>query len=68
MRYIFLLLLLVACAPSSAKNAEKATTYGVELQLCVQTAKTLAESQKCRCEVNTRWSRPCTEMTDGGGE
>jgi hypothetical protein len=40
----------------SVKPAE----YGLELDACVANAKTLAESQACRCHVNESYGRPCT--------
>lgn len=34
--------------------------YQGELEACVDTARTLEESEACRCEVNKRYGRECT--------
>lgn len=48
---------IIACASS------KPATYAAELQACVASASTKAESVACRCGVSTRYGRPCD---DGG--
>lgn len=52
MKRIILLILLSGCASS--------TPYGANLKLCVITAQTLAESEDCRCRINTQAGKPCT--------
>lgn len=50
------------CAPSSpATDAAraKAAVYATELQVCVETSTTLAESRACRCETARRFQRKC---------
>lgn len=65
---LFVALSATACAPHSAGNAAKAAVYVAELEMCVESAASLEESRLCRCEVNTRWQRPCTPafVPDGG--
>lgn len=46
-----------------------AATYGEELDTCVMQAKTLADSQACRCQVNQKYGRPCrppVALKEGG--
>jgi hypothetical protein len=52
-----LLVLVAACA-----EAIPPTTYAAQLEMCVSTAATLAQSQECRCRVNLADGRPCTPV------
>lgn len=62
----FLFLFVVSCASSpSPKDAAIEVDYSTQLGVCVTTAKTLAESQACRCEVNKRFKRVCNPEVYG---
>lgn len=49
----------LACASAFVRPA----AYGAELDLCVEAAKTKAESKKCREDVEKKYGR-----FDGGGD
>lgn len=58
------------CSPAVKSHEENvliAGSYAAQLQACVDKAKTLEESQACRCEVSKRNNRPC-DVKDAGGE
>lgn len=56
-------LLLAGCPKPGLTAAESKTVddYTAEQLLCVEKAKTLAESRACRCEVKAKYGRPCQE-------
>lgn len=56
---------LGACSPVH-DVADKA--YGKEIDACVESAKTLAESKACRAQVNQRWGIVTVEAKDAGHE
>ena len=56
------LLFLVGCASIPASRQAE-LTYGAELDACVKSASTKAESKACREKVMARWGR-----LDGGAE
>ena len=46
---------LAKCSPAPVTAA----TYASELQACVYYARSPEASKECRCEVSTRYDRPC---------
>lgn len=58
---------IVACA-ASAQDIVTASSYGAQLETCVATAKTLDESQTCRCKVNHQFGRECHMAVDAGSD
>lgn len=51
----------------SEDDERKVRDYQVEQLLCVDKAKTLEESQACRCEVKAKYGRPCELPRRDGG-
>lgn len=46
---------LYACRPAA---------YSAELDACVSSSSTEAQSQECRCEVSKKYGRACDPITD----
>lgn len=55
----------VACSPV---HEVADTAYGKELDACVESAKSLAESKACRAQVRQRWGIVTVEAKDAGHE
>lgn len=58
-----------ACGKTGLSADEESTVrdYQVEQLLCVDKAKTLEESQTCRCHVKAKYGRPCELPRKDGG-
>lgn len=59
---VFLAILHVACNPNTQSNLHTADAYRSEQMLCVDKAKNNAEANACRCDVQKRYGRTCTEV------
>jgi len=64
-RAIFLACLLTFCACAAAKQAAE---YNLELEACLQTAKTCDEYVACRSVVAQKYNRPFSGSCADGGQ
>jgi len=55
-------LVLVTVTWGCGAHRPKPASYGEALLICVARAKTLAESQSCRCDVSQAYGRACDEV------
>lgn len=58
-RVVFYFVLLVMLSKVLGCASAVPGLYGTELNACVDNAQTELQSQRCRCEVNKRYGRPC---------
>lgn len=70
---IFAVLALLAACGSAAKavppetTAEEASVFGSQLSLCVQTARTRDDADKCRASVERTWCGKGGPLSNSSG-
>lgn len=63
---VFALHMCVGCSPRAAGATAAESAYTADLLRCVDEARTLAESRKCREGVDAKWGVAQTVRKDGG--